>query len=122
MIFAAGFALAIILVALLHRGVSNEEIVSRLQRERDPRVVETAAKLLADRGMSQTAQVLLSQARNLSQASGSAITGSLSERAQRSPVPRASDDAWMAFVDAISASTRSTRSLDGRIGKFGISL
>lgn len=121
MILFAGIALAVVIVALLRRGASNEEIVSRLSRQTDPRIVKMAAKLLSDRGMRLTAEVLQMRAQSLAAGTGpdkAAVSGGTSGATLSSPFMAASDQAWTEFVRLLAVQDPSARSPGGRLGRF----
>ncbi|MDX2023242.1 MAG: hypothetical protein SF187_23615 [Deltaproteobacteria bacterium] len=121
MILFAGIALAIVLLALFRKGASNEEIVSRLSKQTDPRVVAIAAKLLSERGMRLTAEVLEARAKRLA-AGNNAVSGDEGASTLRSPFLAASDGAWTNFVRLLVQSDPHARSSRGRLGRFDIHL
>lgn len=126
MIFFAGIALAVVIVALLRRGQSNEEIVSRLSRQTDPRVVAIAAKLLSARGMRLTAEVLEQRARSLAATTTAGETVAIGDGREattlRSPFIAASDQAWTEFVRVLAVQDPTARSPGGRLGRFDMHL
>ena len=124
MILLAGITLAVVIVALLRRGLSNEEIVSRLSRQTDPRIVAMAAKLLSARGMRLTADVLEQRAKSLAAAgkgAEAAVSGGAGATLS-SPFMAASDRAWTDFVRVLAVQDPTARSPGGRIGRFDMHL
>lgn len=121
MILFAGIALAVVIVALLRGGLSNEEIVSRLSRQSDPRIVAAAAQVLAGRGMSLTAEALRMRAQSLAAGTSptkAALSGLAAASTLRSPFIAASDEAWTKFVRLLAVQEPTARSPSGRLGRF----
>lgn len=120
MIAIAAFALALAIVALASMGgeLTNELLVRRLQGERDPRVIATAADVLQRRGMHLAAETLRARARNL--ASGASTATSAGDVGARlpSPLPGVQSREWTAFVRAMATQRPDFRSPEGRIGMF----
>lgn len=119
MIFLAAVALALVVIALLGRGVSSEQIVTRLSRERDPRVVAAAAAVLESRGMRLTAEALRARAQGVA---GGATTSGESAAPLRAPLAGVSDEAWMRFVRALAGPRGDACTPGGRLGRFGMHL
>ena len=121
MIVVAGFALALLVIALVGTGQSStsEQIVKRVASERDPRVVAAAAQVLDQRGMKLTAEALRARARDLS--TGANTAGEVATP-PGSPLPGISADAWRRFVQALKGTSLGARSVSGRLGLFSIHL
>lgn len=121
MIVVAGLALALVVLALVGAGrdVPSEQIVVRLARERDPRVLAAAAEVLASRGMTRTAEALRARARALP---GTATTAGEGVTLVSSPLADVPAKAWTAFVRAMAIEAPDARSASGRLGMFGTNL
>lgn len=121
MIVVAGLALALVVLALMgaSRDVPSEQIVLRLARERDPRVIAAAADVLAGRGMTRTAEALRARAQAMP---GTATTAGEEMAVVHSPLAGVSAKAWTAFVRAMGTDAPDARSAGGRLGIFGTHL
>lgn len=123
MMALAALALALAVVALVSLGgeLTNEIIVRRIEGERDPRVIASAADVLQRRGMHLAAEGLRARARRMPSVvtpASSASSGGPVSVQLACPLAGVEQREWTAFVAAMATQRPDYRSTDGHLGAF----